>query len=66
MSIPYIYRHSESKVSILGEKENLIALGEMLRLKGKMGVNFSATMKYNNGNTIQILIREDLEENNNE
>ena len=61
MSIPYIHRHSDSEVSILGEKENLIALGEMLILKGKMGVNFSATMKGNDGNKIQILIREDLE-----
>jgi len=62
MSIPYIHRHNDAKVSILGEKENLIALGEMLILKGKMGVNFSATMQDNDGNKIQILIEEDLED----
>ena len=62
MSIPYIHRHSYSEVSILGGKENLMALGEMLILKGKMGFNFSATMQDNDGNKIQILIGEDLEE----
>ncbi len=61
MSIPYIYRQSSSKVIILGEPENLIALGEMLILKGKMEGNFQATIQDNDGNSIEILTGDGLQ-----
>jgi len=61
MSIPYIYRKDNTSVVILGEPDNLVALGEMLILKGKMNTRFSATMKDKDNNTIEILTGNELE-----
>lgn len=62
MSIPYIYRKDDSEVVILGESENLIALGEMLIFKGKHPRNASLTMKDGDGNEIKVLSSCDLDQ----
>ena len=56
MSNPVIYSPSAQDTFIIGESESLIALCEMLILKGKMGDRFSATLQDDDGNKINVLV----------
>jgi len=59
MKTPYI-QEKQHEIYILGECEELIALGEMLILKGKLGKNMSATFHDGMNKPIKIKCPEDL------
>jgi len=62
MKSPYIHE-SEKEYLILGSKEALIALGEMLIQKGRMGRQLSATFTDGTNKPIRIMTDEDVLEN---
>ena len=62
MKSPYIHE-SEKEYLILGSREALIALGEMLIQKGRMGHQLSATFTDGSNKPIHIMTDEDVLEN---
>lgn len=62
MANPYIVRESNGDVLIVGEPEELKALGEMLVLKSKMKENFSATLQDSEGSKIVVCTGKELED----
>jgi hypothetical protein len=62
MKSPYIHE-AEKEYLILGSREALIALGEMLIQKGRMGRQLSATFSDGINKPIHIMTDDDVLEN---
>jgi hypothetical protein len=59
---PYIHKHADGSVEILGEASGLEALGHALILKAKMGRNCQFTMYDGVNPMIKILCPDDFDE----
>ena len=57
---PYI-QCSETEIIIIGEPQNLEALGHALLLKARMGKNFQCTISDGTNKPIRIISSDDIE-----